>query len=47
VPVPGNHDPAVDTPRLGATAIRNVIPYRLIEITPARAPALVGGPCAP
>jgi Icc-related predicted phosphoesterase len=29
------------------TTIRNVIPYRLIEITPARAPALVGGPCAP
>ena len=32
---------------VGGTTIRNVIPYRLIEIAPAHAPALVGGPSAP
>ena len=32
---------------VGGTTIRNVIPYRLIEIDPAHAPALVGGPSAP
>jgi uncharacterized protein len=31
----------------GATTIRNVIPYRMLEITPAHAPVLVGGPGAP
>jgi uncharacterized protein len=32
---------------VGATTIGNVIPYRLLEITPAHAPAQVGGPSAP
>jgi hypothetical protein len=32
---------------VGGTTIRNVIPYRLVEITPAHAPTLVGGRSAP